>query len=135
MKHNLLVFLFLVTNELLGQNEKKTLSFCTDVGPVELQFMGDSVRGSYRIMVVKEPFNGIIKGVFKEGLLDGVWIDPDGSGHILFGFTSDLNQFSAFFNNYKKPEHWFPYPWRGVTTTFLSTQPIDKRKDFRCDWK
>ena len=39
----------------------KTLSFCSDVGPVELHFAGDSVLGRYRIAVVKDPFDGIIK--------------------------------------------------------------------------
>jgi hypothetical protein len=135
MKYIFPIFLMLAADLVLGQTPEKKLSFCTDVGPVELQFDGDSVRGSYRITVVKEPFNGVIKGTFKEGLLDGVWIDPDGSGHILFGFTEELNQFTAFFNNYKKPGHWFPYPWRGATPAFIAGESEERKKIFRCDWK
>ena len=135
MKYKFQIFLFLVSSLVSAQTQKKKLSFCTDVGPVELQFDGDSVRGSYRITVVKEPFDGVIKGKFKEGLLDGVWIDPDGSGHILFGFTQDLNQFTAFFNNYKNPSHWFPHPWRGATNTFVASETEEHKKIYRCEWK
>ena len=135
MKYNFLIFLFLASHLVLGQTSKNKISFCTDVGPVDLEFEGDSVKGSYRIMVVKEPFNGVIKGILKEGLLDGVWIDPDGSGHILFGFTQDMNQFTAFFNNYKNPSHWFPHPWRGATPAFVASESEERKKIFRCDWK
>jgi hypothetical protein len=135
MKYTFPIFLILFANLAFGQTPRKKLSFCTDVGPVNLQFEGDSVRGSYRITVVKEPFNGVIKGVIKEGLIDGVWIDPDGSGHILFGFTEDFNQFTAFFNNYKKPNHWFPHPWRGATPAFIANESEERKKNFRCDWK
>ena len=135
MKYTFPLLLFLVAHVTSGQAQKTKMSFCTDVGPVELQFDGDSVRGSYRITVVKEPFNGVIKGKFKEGLMDGVWIDPDGSGHILFGFTKELSQFTAFFNNFKNPSHWFPYPWRGATTAFVANESEDGKKMYRCDWK
>ena len=48
----------------------KTLSFCSDVGPENL-FCRDC-SGHYRIAVVKDPFEGIIKGIFNEGLINGV---------------------------------------------------------------
>ena len=74
MKYYFLTFLFpvsmLVAAQIPPTNE--TLSFCSDVGPVELHFAGDSVPGRYRIAVVKDPFEGIIKGTFNEGLLEGV---------------------------------------------------------------
>jgi hypothetical protein len=136
MKYCLITFLFLVSNIVSGQTtDQKTLSFCTDVGPVELKFSADSVRGRYRITVVKEPFDGIIKGTFNEGMIEGVWIDPDGSGRIIFAFTSDMNEFTAVFNNHKKPSHWFVTPWRAVSTTFYPQASEERRKDLSCDWK
>ena len=136
MKYFLITFLFLVSNIVAGQTaDQKTLSFCTDVGPVELKFSSDSVRGRYRITVVKEPFDGIIKGTFNEGVIEGVWIDPDGSGRIIFAFTSDMNEFTAVFNNHKKPSHWFVTPWRAVSTTFYPRASEERRKDLSCDWK
>jgi len=136
MNCGFLTFLSLVSILATGQSpQSKTLSFCSDVGPVELQFAGDSIRGRYRIAVVKEPFEGIIKGTFKEGLIDGVWIDKDGSGQIIFAFTSDLNEFTAVFNNHKKPNHWFVTPWRAVSTTFYLDAPAESKRNFRCDWK
>lgn len=136
MKYSFLIFLLLVSILAIGQNpDFKTLSFCTDVGPVELQFAGDSIRGRYRIMVVKDPFDGVIKGTFKDGLIEGVWIDPDGSGKIIFAFTSDLNEFTAVFNNHKKPNHWFVTPWRAVSTTYYPQAPEGSKQNLRCDWK
>jgi hypothetical protein len=96
MKYYFLAFLFLVAILVRGQiPSDKTLSFCSAVGPVELHFAGDSVLGRYRIAVVKDPFDGIIKGTFNEGLIEGVWIDRDGSGKIIFAFTSDLKPLDA----------------------------------------
>lgn len=136
MKYCFFTFSFLVSILAIGQTSNyKTLSFCTDVGPVELEFAGDSIRGRYRIMVVKDPFDGIIKGTFKEGLIEGVWIDPDGSGKIIFAFTSDLNEFTAVFNNHKKPNHWFVTPWRAASTTFYPLAPEEKKRDLICAWK
>ena len=136
MKYCFLTFLILVSILVNGQiTHPKTLSFCSDVGPVELHFAGDSVRGSYRIVVVKDPFEGIIKGIFNGGLIEGVWIDRDGSGKIIFAFTSDLNEFTAVFNNHKKPNHWFVTPWRAVSTTFYPRAPEGSKQNLRCDWK
>jgi hypothetical protein len=137
MKYYFLTFLFpvsmLVAAQIPPTNE--TLSFCSDVGPVELHFAGDSVLGRYRIAVVKDPFEGIIKGTFNEGLLEGVWIGRDGSGKIIFAFSSDLNEFTAVFNNLKKPNHWFVTPWRAVSTTFYPQAPEESKRNLRCDWK
>ena len=136
MKHYFLTFLLLVSTLATGQiPDPKTLSFCSDVGPVELHITGDSVLGRYRIAVVKDPFEGIIKGTFNEGLIEGVWIDRDGSGKIIFAFTSDLNEFTAVFNNHKTPNHWFVTPWRAVSTTFYPQAPEERKRNLRCDWK
>jgi hypothetical protein len=136
MTYTLLTFFTLVSILVTGQTRQiKTLSYCTNVGPVELQFAGDSVRGRYRIAVVNEPFDGIIKGTFKGGLIEGLWIDKDGRGKIIFAFTSDLSEFTAVFNNLKKPEHWFVTPWLALSTKVYSQATEERKRDFRCDWK
>ena len=136
MKYCVVIFPFLVSILAFGQSSNhEKIFFCSDVGPVELQFAGDSVLGRYRIAVVKDPFEGIIKGKFKDGLIEGVWIDRDGSGKIIFAFTSDLNEFTAVFNNHKKPSHWFVTPWRAVSTTFYPQASAEKKRDLRCGWE
>jgi hypothetical protein len=128
--------LFLLSVAVAGYTqEKRTLSYCSNVGPVELILSGDSVRGRYRITVVKEPFEGVIKGVFKEGLLDGLWIDRDGRGHIIFAFNAELSEFTAFFNNLKRPDHWFVDPWRAVSTTHHASVSPEVKKRYSCNWK
>ena len=136
MKYCFLTFLLLASILVIGQTpENKTLSFCSDVGPVELQFAGDSIRGRYRIVVVKDPFEGIIKGTFKDGIIEGVWIDPDGMGRIIFAFSADLNEFTAVFNNLERPNHWFVTPWRAISTTSYPQAAEEIKRNRRCDWK
>jgi hypothetical protein len=53
--------------------------------------------------LLSDPVVGDTKAEFvsiKEGLLDATWFDPEGTGRIIFGFTSDLSQFGAFFNTH-----------------------------------
>jgi hypothetical protein len=130
------VILFLLSIATAGYTqETRTLSYCSNVGPVELIVSGDSVIGRYRITVVKEPFEGVIKGVFKEGLIDGLWIDKDGRGHIVFAFNAELSEFTAFFNNLKRPNHWFVDPWRAVSTKYYATVTPEVKNRFSCNWK
>ena len=64
MKYGFLTVLYLVSILSLGQTPgHKSLSFCTDIGAVELQFANDSIRGRYRIEVVDD--RELLKHVLK----------------------------------------------------------------------
>jgi hypothetical protein len=108
--------------------------FCTDAGPVTLTIDGESVTGRYRITVSPQPKDGTIKGTLKEGLLDGVWADPDGKGRIIFGFASDFSRFTAIYNNRdKSPSHWFE-GWMGISKTKIGDVPVERRQSLRCEY-
>lgn len=111
---------------------QKTIEYCANIGPVLLTLDKDSVRGSYLITVSQEPIKGKIQGTMKDGLLDAIWIDPEGSGRILFGFSSDKNNFSAFFNTVTNPSHWTG-SWRASSKVTIKHLPADRQKGLHCD--
>src|SRR5688572_17122523 len=77
---------------------QKTVEYCANIGPVLFTFEQDSVVGSYLITVTPTPVKGKIKGTMKGGLLDAIWIDTEGTGRMLAGFSNDKNHFSGFYN-------------------------------------
>ena len=112
---------------------QKTIEYCANIGPVRLTFDQDSVKGSYLITITTEPVKGIIKGKITNGLLDATWIDSDGTGRILFGFSSDKNEFNGFYNISGNPSHWTG-SWRAANKTTMKDLSTDRQKNLRCEW-
>jgi hypothetical protein len=112
-----------------------TYAYCASFGPVELTMNGDSVYGRYLITVTPEPIPGKIYGRISRGLLDGTWSDRDGTGRILFAFTTGYSRFTAVYNTSRNPSNWNDGIWKGVNKNFIDEIPEDKRKDFLCEWK
>jgi len=112
----------------------KTLSYCTNVGPVEITIQGDSASGRYLLTVTPELKKGILKGTFTNGLFEGTWDDPDGVGRIIIGFNPDLTKFIAIYNTSKDASHWYNQ-WRGVSKDLLQKLSTEERKDLVCEWK
>jgi hypothetical protein len=112
----------------------QTIEYCSNIGPVVLTFDQDSVAGSYLIAVTSTPVNGKIKGKTKDGLFDGIWIDDEGSGRILIGFSSDKNSFSGFYNTSSNPSHWTG-SWRASNKTTIKDLPADRQKGLLCESK
>lgn len=113
---------------------QKTIEYCANIGPVLFSFDKDSVSGSYLITVTPEPIEGKIKGTIKDGLLDAVWIDREGTGRIIFGFSGDRNRFSAFFNTKANPTNWTG-TWRATSKDVLKDLPVKLQGRFYCEWK
>ena len=112
----------------------KTLSYCTNVGPVEITIHGDSATGRYLLTVTPELKKGIIKGTFSKGLFEGTWDDPDGVGRIIIGFNPDLTRFIAMYNTSKDASHWYN-EWKGVSKNAYQQLSAEERKGLVCDWK
>ncbi|HYE74976.1 MAG TPA: MBL fold metallo-hydrolase, partial [Blastocatellia bacterium] len=118
-----------------GSNTSSTTrEYCANVGPVSLTFDDTIVTGRYQITVSPQPINGTIKGTLKEGLLDAMWTDSDGTGRIIFGFISDLSRFGAFYNTQKNPGHWFD-GWKAVEKSKISAASAEQQRSLRCDWQ
>jgi hypothetical protein len=101
---------------------------------VLLTFDQDSVAGSYLITVTSAPVKGKIKGTLKGGLLDAIWIDTEGTGRILIGFSNDKNDFVGFYNTSNYPSHWMG-SWRASNKMKVKELPADRQKGLHCDWK
>ncbi len=111
-----------------------TLSYCTNVGPVEITIHGDSASGRYLLTVTPELKKGILKGTFSNGLFEGTWDDPDGVGRIIIGFNPDLTKFIAIYNTSKDASHWYNQ-WKGVSKNLLQKLSAAEQKDLVCEWK
>ncbi len=126
----LFILMCVLSNYTVAQ---KTIEYCANIGPVRLIFDKDSVKGSYLITVTKQPVKGIIKGRIQNGLLDAIWIDTEGTGRILFGFSSDKNEFNGFYNTAGNPSHWIG-SWRASNKITMKNLPADRQKGLRCEW-
>ena len=136
MKFLLPLLLILSASTFAQKNPKpyKTLSYCTNVGPVEITFKGDSATGRYLLTVTPELKKGIIKGTFSKGLFQGTWDDPDGVGRIIIGFNPDLSRFIAIYNTSKDASHWYN-EWKGYSKDIIDQLNADEKKDIECNWK
>ena len=114
--------------------ETRILSFCTNVGPVEITIRGDSATGRYLLTVTPELKKGIIKGTYSKGLFEGTWHDPDGIGRIIIGFNPDLSKFLAMYNTSKDASHWYN-EWKGVSRSIVGQLPESEKKNLSCQWK
>jgi hypothetical protein len=114
--------------------ERRTLSYCTNVGPVEITIHGDSATGRYLLTVTPELKKGIIKGSYSKGLFEGTWDDPDGIGRIIIGFNPDLSKFLAMYNTSKDASHWYN-EWKGVSKSIINQLPASEKKGMECEWK
>jgi hypothetical protein len=111
-----------------------TLSYCTNVGPVEITIHGDSASGRYLLTVTPELKKGILKGSFSNGLFEGTWDDPDGVGRIIIGFNPDLTRFLAMYNTSKDASHWYN-EWKGVSKNIFLQLSAEEKKHLECDWR
>ena len=114
--------------------KNNTLSYCTNVGPVEITIYGDSARGRYLLTVTPELKKGVIKGTFSNGLFEGTWHDPDGVGRIIIGFNPDLTHFLAMYNTSKDASHWYN-EWKGVSKNIFLQLSAEEKKNLECDWR
>lgn len=114
--------------------QHKTLSYCTNVGPVEITIYGDSASGRYLLTVTPELKKGILKGTFSNGLFEGTWDDPDGVGRIIIGFNPDLTRFLAMYNTSKDASHWYN-EWKGVSKNIFLQLSAEEKKDLECNWR
>src|SRR5688572_29921260 len=114
--------------------QQKTIEYCANIGPVLFTFEQDSVVGSYLITVTSTPVKGEIKGTMKGGLLDAIWIDTEGTGRILIGFSNDKKHFSGFYNTSSNPSHWTG-SWRASNKTIIKDLSADRQNGLHCDWK
>ena len=114
--------------------KNKTLSYCTNVGPVEITIYGDSARGRYLLTVTPELKKGVIKGTFSNGLFEGTWHDPDGVGRLIIGFNPDLTHFLAMYNTSKDAPHWYN-EWKGVSKNIFLQLSAEEKKNLECDWR
>jgi hypothetical protein len=138
MKLSILIPLLAIANGIYAQQnspgQSKTLSYCTNVGPVEITIHGDSATGRYLLTVTPELKKGIIKGTFSKGLFEGIWDDPDGVGRIIIGFNPDLTRFLAMYNTSKDASHWYN-EWRGVSRNIYPQLSPEEKKDLECNWR
>ena len=128
-----------LTSVMVGHSQQqshsnRTLTYCTNVGPVEITIRGDSAVGRYLLTVTPELKKGIIKGTYSKGLIEGIWDDPDGVGRIIIGFNPDHTRFLAMYNTSKDASHWYN-EWKGVAKDIYLQLNADQKRDLVCDWK
>ena len=138
MKFFIPLLLLTISTSAYAQKEPskfpKTLSYCTNVGPVEITIHGDSATGRYLLTVTPELKKGIIKGTFSKGLFEGTWDDPDGVGRIIIGFNPDLTRFIGMYNTSKDASHWYN-EWKGYSKDIIAQLSADEKKNLECNWK
>lgn len=115
-------------------NKETTMSYCTNVGPVEITICGDSAIGRYLLTVTPELKKGVIKGTYSKGLFEGTWSDPDGVGRIIIGFNPDHSRFLAMYNTSKDASHWYN-EWKGVSKSIYPQLKSDEKEGLSCEWK
>jgi len=114
--------------------DSRTLSYCTNVGPVEITIHGASATGRYLLTVTPELKKGVLKGTYSNGLFQGTWDDPDGVGRIIIGFNPDLSRFHAMYNTSKDASHWYN-EWKGVSKNIYQQLGAEEKKHLECDWR
>lgn len=107
-----LILAGLQTASALSSTLPATANYCTEAGPIYLQFSGEDVSGSYRIVLPHKNIEGQLQLEWSDGYIHGTWTDPDGSGPIVIVFHDQMQRLTALYTSDNETLEWSPV-WEG----------------------
>ena len=88
------------------------VDYCTEAGPIYLDYSTEPPQGSYRILLPGRDIAGALELAWADGYLAGTWRDHDGHGPILIVLHDDGQSLTALYSAADEPLSWEAV-WRG----------------------